>query len=454
MSARQADIGNRSIPLISLCLGFSMVIMDATVVNTALPAIGRTLATGVTGLQWVTAGYTLVFACLLLSAGSLGDRLGPRRVFLTGLVVFTVASLACGLAPGLGLLVAARVVQGLGAALTVPTSLALINASYPDRAERARAIGVWGGMGGVAAGLGPVLGGVLTNWVGWPAVFVVNVPIGFVAFVMTRRFVVAPAPAARAGLDPGGQVLSVLTVGALAFGLIEAQPLGWGSPLILVSFAVAVLSGIGFVLVERRGASPMLPPRLFRDREFRAAILIGAAINTGFYGELFLVALYFQNVRHLTPLLAGLAMLPQVGIVSVGSMLSGRHNARFGARPVMIIGLGVGTIGLLAMVFAGATTPYWLLVVPLLAIGLGISYTMPAATATAIEAAPSDQAGMASGAFNASRQLGSTFGVAVFGTLSVAAPSFLAGYHISVVVGGLVFAGGLVVAALSGRGRN
>ncbi len=437
------------LPLVSLCLGFCMVTMDATVVNTALPAIARSLSATVSGLQWVTAGYTLVFACLLLSAGSMGDRIGPRRVFLCGLVVFTAASLACGVASGLGVLVVARLVQGVGAALTLPASLALINASYPDRAERARAIGVWGGLGGVAAGVGPVLGGVLTTSVGWPSVFFVNVPLGIVAFVLASRYVVAPAPSARVAPDPAGQVLGVLTLAALAYGLIEARQLGWTSPGILGSFAVAVLGAVAFVLVQRRGRDPMLPPRLFGDRAFGASIVIGAVINFSFYGELFLLALYFQNVRHLSPLLAGLAMLPQVGVAWPASTLGGRRTARGGPRSAMLTGLVVGTAGLLAMAVAGADTPYWLLVVPMAAIGFGTAHTMPAATAAAIEAAPPHQAGLAAGAFNASRQLGSTLGVAVFGTLAAAAPSFLAGYHLSVVAGACVFAVGAVVAALS-----
>ena len=187
------------VPLAALCLGFFMIMMDATVVNTALPRIGAGLGTSVSGLQWVVDGYTLVFACLLLIAGSLGDRLGSRRVFLVGVALFTLASAACGLAPTLAALNVARVAQGVGAALVLPTSLALINASYPDRASRVRAIGMWGAFGGVAGGLGPAVGGALTTWVGWPAIFFVNVPFGIAALVLTSRFVVAPRPPRRRG---------------------------------------------------------------------------------------------------------------------------------------------------------------------------------------------------------------------------------------------------------------
>jgi DHA2 family methylenomycin A resistance protein-like MFS transporter len=351
----------------------------------------------------------------------------------------------CGLAPTLALLNGARVVQGVGAALVLPTSLALINASYPDRERRARAIGVWGGLGGVAAGMGPVLGGVLTSAEGWPVIFYVNVPVGIAAILLTRHFVVDPDPKARVGIDLPGQALSVSTVAGLAYGLIEGGARGWTDPAVLAALVVAVVGGVAFVLVEARRRDPMLPLNLFHSREFTGSVLVGAAINTGFYGELFLLSLYLHDVRHLSPLLAGLALLPQAGIASLASSVGGQHTARFGARRVMLVGLTAGALGLFAMAFAGAATPYWLLVVPLLAIGFGTAYTMPAATAATIEAAPAGHAGIAAGTLNASRQLGSTLGVAVFGTL-VAAGTFMTGYHLSVLVGGAVFAAGALVA--------
>lgn len=434
------------VPLAALCLGFFMIMMDATVVNTALPRIGAGLGTSVSGLQWVVDGYTLVFACLLLTAGSLGDRLGSRRVFLVGVALFTLASAACGLAPTLAALNVARVAQGVGAALVLPTSLALINASYPDRASRVRAIGMWGAFGGVAGGLGPAVGGALTTWVGWPAIFFVNVPFGIAALVLTSRFVVAPRPRRRSGLDPVGQVLAVVTVAALAFGLIEGGARGWIAPAVLVAFAVAAVGGTGFVITERRDADPMLPPSLFAEREFSGAMFIGAAMNTAFYGQLFLLSLYFQQVRHFSPLLAGIALLPMPAITALASTIAGRHNARWGPRRVMLAGMSTAAIGMLAMALATATTPYWLLVWPLMVVGLGMGYTMPAATASAIEAAPADQAGTASGAFNSSRQLGSTLGVAVFPSLAATVGGVLSAYHVTAVAGALLFASAALIA--------
>jgi DHA2 family methylenomycin A resistance protein-like MFS transporter len=427
-------------PLLAVCLGFFMIMIDATVVTTALPDIAKDLGASASGSQWVLDAYTVPLACLLLPAGAVGDRLGSRRVFLLGLGLFTAASAVCGLAPTLPVLIAARVAQGVGAALTLPTSLALINASYPDRMDRARAIGVWGGLGGVAAGLGPVLGGVLTGGVGWPLIFYVNIPIGVFTIFATRRHVVAPRPGERIGLDFAGLALSTIAVAGLVFGLIQGS---------VIAFVVAGLGAVAFVVTEATVRHPMLPLNLFRGKQFPGSVAVGAAINFGFYGELFLLALYFQHIRHLSPLLAGLALLPQPGGLSLASWLGGRHTARYGPRLVMLIGLPVGVLGMLAMTLVGAATPYWMMVFPMVAIGFGTAYTMPAGTAATIEAAPSDLAGTASGTFNASRQIGSALGVAIFGSL--AAVDFVAGFHTSVVVGALVFAAAAVTTWLTVR---
>lgn len=453
-SADSPDCGERdprgNLPLAALCLGYVMIVLDATIVNTALPDIGRELSAAVNGLQWVTAGYTLVFACLLLSAGSLGDRVGPRRVFVAGIAVFTVASAACGLAPNLWVLVAARVVQGVGAAMALPTSLALINTAYSDRSARARAIGIWGGLSGIAAGLGPVLGGILTQCIGWRSIFSINLPVGMAAIVLTLRYITPPPRRAPGrSMDIGGQVSSIVAVAALAYGLIQATQLGWGSPAIVTALAVAGAGAVAWVGIEKFTRYPMLPLALFADRRFTGAVVAGAAINLGFYGELFLLALYFQDSRHYSPLLAGLAMLPQPGIASVGSSLGGGHTARYGPRPVMLIGLMVGALGLFALTQTTTATPYWMLVAPLLAVGFGTAYTMPAATTTAMESAPPDLAGTASGALNASRQIGSTLGVAIFGTLVAASGTFSDGFRLSAFVGGCVFMAGAIVAFLA-----
>lgn len=436
----------------AICLGYFMVILDATAVNLSLPALGADLGAdlggGVGALQWVVDGYTLTFAALLLSAGSLGDRFGARRIFAAGLGVFVVASAACGLAPGTAWLLAARLVQGAAAAVLVPSSLALLGAAYDDPAARARAVGIWGGVAGIAAVLGPVVGGALTQVVSWRLVFVINVPIGSAALLMTLRHVPRDGGHGRRGFDVPAQVAAIAALGALTFALIEARTEGWASPPILGGFAAAVVLVAVFVLVERRAGNPMLPPALFASRAFSGGTAIGLLINLGFYGQLFVMSLYLQNTRHMSPATAGLALLPEAILVSLASFLSGRWTSRTGPRPTMLVGLCIGAAGLFGLMAAGAHTAYPVIVLPLMASGFGMAFTMPAATTTVALAAPAGRAGVASGAINTGRQVGSTVGVALLGTLSVSAglPAAMAG-------AGAAFLAGAAVAAFAVPGR-
>jgi DHA2 family methylenomycin A resistance protein-like MFS transporter len=463
-----ADAGRAARPghggayaILAICLGYFMVIMDATAVNLSLPQLGRELGGGLGVLQWVIDGYTLTFAAFLLSAGSIGDRLGARRMFVGGLCLFAGASVLCGLAPSAGVLVAARFVQGTGAAVLVPSSLALLQASFGDRAARARAVGLWGGIAGVAAASGPVIGGALTEVASWRVVFFANVPIGAFALALTLRHVVRPPGRGKGRLDPVAQLSVIGALGALTFGLIESRTRGWDAPLVLGAFAAAALLCALFVLAERRAASPMLPPELFSRRAprgrarraFPGGNLVGLLINLGFYGQLFVTALYFQDVRHYDALRAGLAILPEGIWVPLASFLSGRFTARRGTRPTMLLGLIIGAAGQFGLAVGGAHTPYGLLVVPLMAAGFGMAFTMPAVTTTVVEAAPPRHAGVASGAVNASRQMGSTIGVALLGTLAggvsgqAAGPA--AGMHAAMAAAGAAFLLGALVAALS-----
>lgn len=424
--------------LIAICLGYFMVILDATAVNLSLPALGRDLGGGTGALQWVVDGYTLTFAAFLLSAGALGDRLGAHRVFCWGLASFVAASAACGLAPGMPVLIGARLVQGLAAAVLVPSSLALLQASHPDQRSRTRAVGIWGGIAGVAAASGPVVGGVLTEVVSWRLVFFVNVPIGLAALLMTIRYVVRPKGSGGRGLDPVAQLTAVGALAVLTFALIEVRPRGWASPVVLGGFAVVALLAVVFVTTERRVAAPMLPPGLFANRAFAGGSAVGLLINLGFYGQLFGISLYFQTSRHLSPVMAGLAVLPEGIVVSAASFLSGRVSGRTGTRPTMLAGLLTGAAGLFGLMIAGVHPPYALLVVPLMAAGFGMAFTMPAATTTVVEAAPSGRAGIASGTVNASRQVGSTIGVALLGSLGTSAA--MAGAGAAFLLGALVTA--------------
>ncbi|MFG2495843.1 MFS transporter [Streptomyces caniferus] len=435
------------LPLVAVCLGYFMVILDVTVVTVALPAVGAALHTGVTGLQWVVDGYTLVFAGLLLFCGGLGDRLGGRTVFLGGLLVFTLASAGCALAPTATVLVLARLVQGLGAALMVPASLALLRTAYPGQAARARAFGVWGTVAGLAAGAGPVLGGVLVAGLGWRSVFFLNLPAGLAALVLTIRHVPdSPADRTRPGMDLPAQAAAAVGLAGLVTGCIEAGALGWTHPAVLGAFAGCLAGLIAFLLLERRSPAPMLPLPLFRARAFSASAVIGLLLNTGFYGLLFLAPLYFQRVHHYSALRTGCALLPAVGVVAVGSALAGRITARTGPRLPMVAGLAVGAAGLSGWLLAGPGTPYLALVAPMACAGFGTALTMPAATAAVMEAAPGERSGAAAAVFNAARQIGSALGVALFGTL--VATHLVAGLHLAVGIGA---AGFLAAAVLSAR---
>src|SRR5438094_4141844 len=401
----------------SVCLGYFMAVLDSTVVNVALPDMASALGTGIAGMQWVVDGYALLFASLLLTAGDLGDRLGNRGTFVAGLALFTLASGLCGIAPSLGALVGFRALQGVGAAVQVPASLALLRHAYHDPAERAQAIGIWAAATGVAVAAGPVVGGILTHAWSWRSVFLVNLPVGVLGIVLTLRHV-PPVPRHDEGhLDLRAQALGIAALGALTFGLIQGGVWGWGSPPVVGTLVVATVAGALFYRGERRAEYPMLPLALFADRTFSAGNAVGAILSFGFYGELFLMSLFLQQVQHRSPLQAGLALLPQTAAVSVMNVVSGRITARRGPRPPMVAGLAVAGVGLLLLARVGRRARLAAIVAPLLAVGLGSARTWPAMTASVIEHTPRERAGIGSAVLNASRQVGGVVGIALLGAL-------------------------------------
>jgi MFS transporter, DHA2 family, methylenomycin A resistance protein len=423
-----------------------MVILDTMVVNVAVPSMGHDLRAGVSALQWVVAGYTVMFAGLLLSAGTLGDRVGPKRILEAGLAVFTAASAACAFAPDAGFLIAARLVQGAGAALTVPASLALLAACYPDARDRAHAFGLWGGIAGVAAASGPVVGGLLIAGFGWRSVFAVNLPFGVLGLVGTARYL-PDVPGQRRRADIPGQLLGIAALGALATALIEAGSLGWTAVPVLAGFAVTAVATTAFIITERRSPSPVLPLSVLRNRGFSTGSAVGLLINLGFYGQLFVATLYFQDLRGYSALITGLALLPEGAMASAGSVLSGRIMARTGPHVPMVGGLALGAAGLLGWLVAGQHTPYAVLVVPLIATGLGMSLTMPAATVAVLGSAPPGRAGLASGVINTARQMGGAIGVALLGSLVAHRAGFTGGMRISMLVAAASFGAACIVAA-------
>jgi DHA2 family methylenomycin A resistance protein-like MFS transporter len=436
---------SRPLVLGVMCTGYFLVLLDVTVINVALPSIGRDLGAGVAGLQWMVDGYALALAALLLACGAAGDVRGHKRIVLTGFAVFGLASLACGLAPSVGALIAARAGQGVGAALLLPGTLAIISRTFPDAAEQARAIGVWAGIGSVALPAGPLLGGMLVDTLGWRWVFFLNVPIVLAAGA--GAVIVVPAETPRGGrLDLAGTALGALTLAAAVFAVIETGRGGLGAPVVIAG-AVALLALAAFVRVELHATDPMLPLGMMRRPAFATANAVAGAMNLGTLGLLFLLTLYLQTVQHRSALLAGVALLPLFLPLALLAPLVGRVGARTGPRPVMAAGLVLAAAGTAFVVSWSADTPYPALLPALLGWGVGLALLTPAVVAAAVAAVPPDRTGLASGVNNTARQAGGAIGIAGYGAIAgqpAATARFLTGLH----AGGLITAGLFAVAAL------
>jgi EmrB/QacA subfamily drug resistance transporter len=407
--------------LATCCMSLFIVGLDVTVVNVALPSIQHELNASVSGLQWVVASYALVIAVLLMLAGSTADRVGRRRTFQVGLALFTLGSLLCSLAPSLGALVAFRMVQAVGGSMLNPVAMSIITNTFTERTERARAIGIWGGVVGLSMALGPVVGGVLVSSVGWRSIFWVNIPVGITAIILTAIFVPeSKAPRARR-FDPVGQLLVMITLAALVYGIIEGPGRGWSSPVIIGCFAVAAVAGTAFARYEMRRQDPLLDVRFFRSIPFSGATMVAVSAFAGLAGFLLLSTIYLQDVRGLPAVRAGLYMLPMATMTAICSPLSGRIVGARGPRLPMI-GAGIAiTISAITLTKLTAHTSPASLVVSYLLFGLGFGLVNAPITNTAMAGMPRAQAGVAAAVASTSRQVGSSLGVAVIGSVVVSA---------------------------------
>ena len=402
------------------CMSLLIMSMDVTIVNVALPTIQRELHASLSGLQWVVDAYTLVLASLLMLSGSLADRLGRRRVFQLGLGLFTAGSVLCSLAPNIGSLVAARAFQGVGASMLNPVALSIIVNAFPDKKARAGAIGIWGAVAGVSFALGPIVGGALTQALGWRWNFWINLPIGLLAITLAALFVPESKSARARRFDPVGQLLLIAVLASVTFAVIEGQHRGWQSPLIVGLFTGAAVLFAGFLWYEPRRQEPLVDLRFFRSIPFTSSTVIAVCAFASFAAFLFLNALYLQQVRGFSALHTGLSTLPLALMMVFCAPLSGRLVGSYGARPSLLsagVGFMLGTGILTAL---SSATPVWLLLVSYALLGIGLGMVNPAIANNAVAGMPLSQAGVAAAILSTSRQVGAAFGVAIAGSVIAA----------------------------------
>ncbi|MEW6344881.1 MAG: MFS transporter [Pseudomonadota bacterium] len=416
--------------LAATSISYTIVLLDASIVNVALEQIGTTLRSGVTGLQWVVNAYTLSFASLLLSGGTLGDRLGAKNVYLAGLALFALASALCGMAPSLATLAGARALQGMGSAMLVPCSLALINRAFPDPARRASAVGVWMGCGGIAMASGPLVGGILIHAFGWRSIFAVNVPIALLGIWLTRS-IERDGCAPHRHFDLAGQAAAIAALGTLIAVLIEGSRLGWRSAPILLGIALCGAAWMLFLVIEQHRAEPMLPLSFFRSPLFSASTAVSMASAFVFYGLLFTFSISYQTIRGFSALETGLAFLPMTAMVAIGGLASHRLAKRYGTRFSMCAAFAFYAAGSLGMLAATPHAPYWLAVAPMLAIGLASGFISPAATAPAMGTVEKQRGAVAAAVLNSARQTGAALGVAIFGGFMSAVHPFEMAMHVA-----------------------
>lgn len=439
--------------LVVMCVGYFLVLLDVTIVNVALPRIGSGLGADVSGLQWVVDGYALALASLMLTAGTVGDLHGHKRIVLSGLIVFGVGSLACGLAPGVVVLVVARVVQGVGAALLLPGTLAIISHAFPDEAAQAKAIGVWAGIGSLALPAGPLLGGALVDGFGWRAIFLLNVPIVLVALAWAGTIVQESRTPQARGLDLPGVLLGGLLLLATTYAFVQGGRSGAGAPAVLAAVMVAAVSLVALIVAERRrGDEAMLPLGLFRRASFAVANTVAGTMNLCTLGTLFVLMLFLQSFQHRAPLEAGLAIVPLFAPLAVIAPFGGRLTSRLGARLPTTVGLMIAAAGLALLIRATPSGGYGTLLPAFLLWGIGLGLLTPAVVAAAIAAVPAERSGLASAINNTARQAGGAVGIAVAGAIAGQpghGSRFLYGFHVVAVGSAVLYlAAGLLALTL------
>ena len=443
--------------LAAVAFGLFMIMLDNTIVNVALPSIERDLHMSISSLEWIVTAYALTFAALLITGGKLGDYYGRRRMFILGLAIFTLSSLACGFAPNAGFLIGMRAVQGAGSALMNPATLSIITATFAP-SERGRAIGIWAGTSAMALSIGPLLGGLIVDNLNWNWIFFVNVPVGVVGIVVSALVIrESRDTSTEQSIDFPGLLTSGLGLLALCYALIEGNKHGWASAEIVGLFAASVVLLGAFVLLEARQRLPMLDLSLFRNSTFSGSNLVALLVSLGMFGVFFYVSLYVQNILGYSPTKAGATFLPMTLLIVVIAPLAGNYSDKIGSRWLMAAGMALLGVGGLLYQRIGVHTSYWVLLPPMLVGGVGMAMTMSPMTSAAMASVPIDKAGVGSGVLNSFRQVGGSLGIALMGAIlvSYAHPGsrnpqdFVNGLHAALLTSaGIAFAAAIVAVVL------
>jgi EmrB/QacA subfamily drug resistance transporter len=447
-----AEESRKWLTLAAVSFGLFMIMLDNTVVNVALPSIQSDFRADLSELQWIVTGYALTFAALMLIGGKVADAYGRRLVFVVGIAVFTLASLGCGLAESSEQLIAARILQGVGAALMNPATLSIIAATFPPR-ERGTAIGIWAGVSALALAIGPLVGGLITEHLDWSWIFFVNVPVGVVAIAASFLFIDETRDETHERLDLPGLATSGLGLFALTYGLIEANTYGWTSGRIVGAFAVAAVSLGAFVLLERHQRAPMLPLELFRNRTYTGANLVVLLVALAMFGVFFFMSLYMQTILGYSAVQTGAAFLPMTILIILVAPIAGRTTDRIGSRGLMTAGMILIALQLLYFSRLGIDTTYWTLLPAFVIGGIGMALTMTPSAAAATRNVPVDKAGVGSAVLNSARQVGGTLGIAVMGAIVAAEAggertpeAFMRGFEAALLVAAAIAVLGAVVA--------
>ncbi len=446
--------------LAAVSFGLFMIMLDNTVVNVALPSIERDLHISIAELEWIVTAYALMFAALLVTGGKLADLYGRRRIFVVGLAIFTLSSLACGFAPSAGFLIGARAVQGVGAALMSPATLSIITATFPPK-ERGQAIGIWAGVSALALAIGPLCGGLIVDHIGWNWIFFVNVPVGALGIVVSRLVIPESRDTSHEqSIDLPGLVTSGGGLFALSYGLIEGNQRGWTSPEILGLFVAAAVLVVAFILLERHQRLPMLDLSLFRIGAFTGANIVAMLVSLGMFGVFFFVSLYVQNILGYSPTKAGAIFLPMTMLIILVAPIAGRLSDVIGSRWLMGGGMTILGVSLLLYQRVGVHSGFWTLLPSMLLGGIGMAMTMSPMTAAAMGAVPVDKAGVGSGVLNSFRQVGGSLGIALMGAIlasymhhparsAAGAQDYVNGLHAALLVSaGITFAAAAVAVVL------